>query len=113
MHDRERCMLLVRTSAGRQTIVHASRQAVEAGVEREMTLAHARSLLAAEPLVREYVSADDQVGLERLAVWATRFSPSVMVDPDDHGLLIDITGCERIYRGEHNLLKQLLDAVAS
>lgn len=78
-----------------------------------MTLAHARSLLAAEPLVQEHAPADDRGGLERLAVWATRFSPSVMVDGNDHGLLIDITGCAHLYQGERPLVTQLLKGVAS
>jgi protein ImuB len=108
-----RCILLVRTAANRQTVACACPRAVEAGVRPGMTLAHARALLprrGGEPCVREHDPQRDRHGLLRLARWATRFAPAVQVDGDD-GLLMDVTGCARLYHGESNLLARLIDAL--
>ena len=78
-----------------------------------MTLAHARALLPrslGEPQVLEHDPQRDRQSLGRLARWATRFAPKVQADGDD-GLLMDVTGCDRLYHGERNLLTQLLTAL--
>jgi len=55
----------------------------------------------------------DRAALRRLAEWATTYLPSVAPEVHDptgdaadgaFGLLADITGCERLYHGEANLL---------
>lgn len=95
------------------------------GVLPGMTLAHARALCRGRLLVAPLRPGQDRQALHRLAAWATRFAP--MVEPDDDhdrnddnpqaasfpmpGLLADITGCERLYHGEENLLQCLLAAV--
>jgi protein ImuB len=117
--------LLVREVASRQEVVHACDIALQAGVlpanassHAGMTLAHARALLGARKVrVLPSDPTGDRDALERLAAWATRFVPLASADmPDDDmlampGLLADITGCERLYHGEDNLLRQLLAAV--
>lgn len=50
----------------------------------------------------------DGHALQRLAAWALRFSPLVMRDQQD-GLLIDITGCAHLWKGEEGLRQDLLD----
>lgn len=45
-----------------------------------------------------------------LAVWAQRFSPTVALDGDD-GLMLDIAGCQRLFKGEQNLLDTMLAAL--
>jgi len=112
--ESRRCVLLVRTVANRQTLASACPRAVRAGVKPGMTLAHARALLPrrdGEPQVLEHDPPCDRQALARLARWATRFAPNAQADGDD-GLLMDVTGCDRLYRGERNLLGQLLDALA-
>jgi protein ImuB len=48
--------------------------------------------------------------LRRLAGWAVRFSPLVeVVEPDT--LLIDITGCERLFGGEANIARQAVEGL--
>ncbi len=72
-----------------------------------MTLAHARALLGGGPVdVRRHDVADDQRALVALGRWAMRFTPSVGLDPEPqtHGLLLDITGCERLFKGFHRML---------
>lgn len=72
-----------------------------------MDLAHARALLPAGRVwAGEYRPDRDAVALRALAEWATRFSPLVAPDPPD-GLLLDISGCERVFRGEARLVNSI------
>ncbi len=75
-----------------------------AGVRPGMTLAHARALLP-EWIVHEHPHepARDAAALNALANWAVRFAPWVMPD-HPNGLLLDITGCERLYGDERRLV---------
>lgn len=50
----------------------------------------------------------DGHALQRLAAWALRFSPLVMRDGQE-GLLIDITGCAHLWKGETGLRQDMLD----
>jgi protein ImuB len=54
--------------------------------------------------------AEDQRGLEQLAVWATRYSPIVGLEdgPRPHSLLIDVTGCAACFGGEDKLLDRVV-----
>ncbi|NNM26023.1 MAG: DNA polymerase Y family protein [Phycisphaerales bacterium] len=103
-------MLLVRTIAGAQRVIHACGQAIAAGVRPGLTLAHARALLATEPIVAPDDERRSDRALRALAVWAQRFSPLVASDPPA-GLWLDITGCERVFHGERRLLNLLGNAL--
>jgi protein ImuB len=46
----------------------------------------------------------DEAALHALACWALRFSPAVAPDPPD-GLMIDITGTQRLHRSESKLIR--------
>ncbi len=48
----------------------------------------------------------DMAFLERLALWATRYTPLASVDPPD-GLAMDVTGCADLFGGEAALLRQV------
>ena len=48
----------------------------------------------------------DLAFLERLALWATRFTPLAAIDPPD-GLALDITGCAGLFGGEAALLARV------
>ena len=52
----------------------------------------------------------DRVALESLAVWADRFSPCVHIEGDDT-LLLDVSGCHRLFPDEEALLQQVVDAL--
>lgn len=101
-------MLLCETLHNVRRIVHACERARRAGVQPGMTLAHARALLDGGPcVVEEFDAIADAAMLRRLAVWATRYSPVVAPDPPD-GLLIDITGTQRLFGGEKPLLARIV-----
>lgn len=103
-------VVLTRPVGASLSVVRACSQAREAGVRAGMTLGQAQALL---PQVA--VLADDPAGdgvvLERLARWALRFSPNVeAVSPDV--LLVDVTGCARLFGGESNIVRQAVGGLA-
>ncbi len=56
----------------------------------------------------------DRAALERLARWCGRFSPWTAADPGGPGLdgvLLDITGCARVFGGEDRLMDRLVREV--
>jgi hypothetical protein len=85
-----------------------------------MDLVHARALLpdgqAERAIVTEHKPQRDAKALEKLALWATRFSPIVAVEEglehrEPDGLMLDITGCEHLFGGEAALIAHLMRAV--
>ena len=91
-------------------VVHAaSRLARADGVQRGMPLAQAKALMQGEPHELEHDPAADRRALHALARWCQRISPLVhIVHDDEHAaLVIDLTGLERVHRGEDRLLARL------
>ena len=74
-----------------------------------MTPAEAKALLPALRLEANDPEANRRA-LETLAAWAQAFSPIVQIEGSDT-LLLDVSGCERLFKGEHNLLDQALDGL--
>jgi len=91
----------------RETVGASCALAARAGVAPGMTVAHARALLSGRPL---HVSAHDEENdgraLRALAVRALRFTPVVAVDEPD-GLLLNISGCDRLWGGARALAERL------
>ncbi len=82
-----------------------NRQAEARGMAIGMRLADARALLPG--LATATASpAEDRRGLERLAFWCNRFTPSSAVDGDD-GLLLDITGAAHLFGGEAMMMAEV------
>ena len=54
--------------------------------------------------------AADAAFLERLALWAMRFTPLAAVDPPD-GLVLDVTGCTGLFGGEASLLARVSNSL--
>ncbi|MFP4222793.1 MAG: DNA polymerase Y family protein [Phycisphaeraceae bacterium] len=103
--------LLVQFERGRQVVAARCLRAAERGVEPGMTLAHARALLGRGAVeVTPFEPERDAAGLEALARWTLRFAPIAAADPPD-GLLLDVTGCERLYGSEKRLLEHVMRAV--
>jgi protein ImuB len=101
-------VVVVRRKGAR--MVHAaSRLARADGVERGMPLAQAKALARSEPLELDHDHAADRRALSNLARWCQRISPLVQpVHDDDHAaIVIDLTGLERVHRGEDRLLVRL------
>ena len=85
---------------------------MRAGVQEGMSLAHARALLPSDQLwVEPFAPQADVAALGALAEWAVRFSPRVAADVPPDGLLLDITGCQRLFGGERRLVDRVADSV--
>ena len=92
-------------SRNRLVIEACNPPAVRAGLKPGMALADGRAIVP-DVLVRPADPQADALALERLARWATRFTPRVM--PDGAGaILLDIAGCTRLFGGEEALLASL------
>jgi len=75
-----------------------------------MTLAHARALVVGLSVQEQpYTPEDDRAALQRLARWMLRFAP--VVSPDTDGLLLDLSGCERLFDGEHCHVQKITAAL--
>jgi len=79
------------------------------GLHIGMALAQARAMHPALDVVPEDADADAAL-LEGIADWCLRYTPLVACDAPD-GLLLDITGCAHLYRGEHELVADLAQRI--
>ena len=61
-----------------------------------------------ELVLRPADTAADLAFLERLALWAVRFTPLAAIDPPD-GLVLDVTGCTDLFGSEASLLTRISD----
>ncbi len=99
------------TAAGRGglRVAAVSPRAAAGGVAPGMTHADARALLpglaaaSADP-------AGDARALAALAGWCVRFTPWVALDGRD-GLMLDVSGCARLFGGEAALLARVVAAL--
>ena len=82
-----------------------NRRAVAEGLRPGMRLADARALYSSLATARADPAADRR-GLERLALWCSRFTPWCAADGAD-GLLLDITGCGHLFGGEAVLVNEI------
>ena len=91
-------------------VVQVNQAAGEIGIRLGHTLAHAQALV---PMLQSYDEnpVGDRAQLEALALWAQCLSPIVHLEGDD-SLLVDVTGCERLFRGERNLLNRAWEGCA-
>lgn len=83
--------------------------ATAAGLTVGLRLADARARIGALE-VRQAEPAADRKALECLALWATRYTPSVALYEGHNGadgLFLDITGAAHLLGGEENLLRDL------
>ncbi len=103
--------MLTLAGAGGERLYALSSEAEAAGLSRGMGVADARALA---PRLRA-TAADpeaDRKALMRFARWCGRFSPWTAPDPGEPGLdgvLLDITGCARVFGGEERLLCALAE----
>ena len=79
-----------------------------------MSVAHATALLpaAARVVLRDHAPVEDAAALLALARWAVRFSPTVAPDDPD-GLILDVTGCRRLYGGDEALAELVASSIRS
>ncbi|GGE46922.1 hypothetical protein GCM10011367_22170 [Marinicauda pacifica] len=106
------CVLTL-SGAGGERLHALTAHGEAAGLTRGMGVADARTLvpaLKAHPADPE----GDRAALMRLARWCGRFSPWTAADPGEPGLdgvLLDITGCARVFGGEAALMDRLVGEV--
>lgn len=99
--------LLVHTVQQRPVVAACCARAQGAGVRRGMRVADARALIKCGAVRIEALRPQqDAACLESLARWAMRFTPTVAVDGAE-GLLLDITGCHRLFGGVGRLTERL------
>jgi protein ImuB len=101
-------VLLTRRVASREIVARRCAVAARAGVTEEVDLTHARSLLPARMSVHVEPHRPDReaAALHALACRALKFTPLSAPDPPD-GLVLDITGTERLHRGEDRVLAMI------
>ncbi len=97
---------VIRRQGGVSRVVLCDGPAQAGGVRQGMTAAEARALLPDLHFVAENLQADRRT-MEALADGAQAFAPIVHIEGRDT-LLLDVSGCERLFRGERRLLSLAL-----
>ena len=100
----DRPLVLSRRVGASVLVEHCDGEAERLGLRPGMSLAQAQAIVP-EVRVLPHEPRGDREMLRQLANWAVRFSP--LVEPrEPDTLLIDITGCERLFGGEANIARQ-------
>ncbi|MBS0196294.1 MAG: DNA polymerase Y family protein [Planctomycetes bacterium] len=105
-------LLLTSPHAARELVRARCRAAQHLGVRIGMDVADARALIGPALRIEPHTPERNAAALRSLARWALRFSPRVAPDPPD-GLLIDITGTQRLFRSERRLRRLVERALCS
>lgn len=103
-------LVLVGRQGNRRVVTAADLAAQSMGVRVGMPATKAQVLVQGL-LVQDADPRADAEALERLAVWALRFSPIVTSDPPD-GIVIDSTGADHLHGGEAAMLEGLIGRLA-
>src|SRR3979409_35498 len=89
---------LIGQTGRRRDVVAANAAALKVGLRVGMPATKAQALVK-ELVIHHADPVADAEALERLAVWALRYSPIVAADNPD-GLVIDATGASHLHDGE-------------
>jgi len=90
-------------------VVHVNAAAAGLRIRPDQTLAEAKAMVPQLGTYDDDPEADRRQ-LESLAVWAQGLSPVVHIEGDDT-LIVDITGCERLFGGQANLLQTAMEGL--
>jgi protein ImuB len=104
-------LAVVAAERGALVLASLGAEAEAAGLRRGMGLADARAVLP-ELATRPADPLREARFLAGLARWAGRLSPWVAADGDD-GLMLDVTGCARIFGGEEGLVAVAEEGLAA
>jgi protein ImuB len=104
--DASVALVLVGQTGRRREVVAANAAAVRAGLRIGMPATKAQTLVK-ELVIHHADPVGDAEALERLAVWALRYSPVVAADDPD-GLVIDATGASHLHGGEDAMLADVI-----
>lgn len=103
-------LVLARAVGGARVVERVCPRARALGLRPGLSLAQARALVPGLT-VAPHEPHRDRVVLMHLARWAYRFSPAV--EPVEPGtLLLDITGCQRLFGGEEAIARQAVTGLA-
>lgn len=109
-------LALVRREAKGIRLFALNEAAAASGLKPGMTLADARAILPDLATAKADVEAD-AADLNRLALWAMRFTPLVAINRSTGGeadaLWLDVTGCTHLFGGEAALLDELAARLAA
>ncbi|MBC8108864.1 MAG: DNA polymerase Y family protein [Anaerolineae bacterium] len=105
-------LVLVQPIAQRELIVAVNDAARAKSIRPGMTLSEARALDATVKHA-SHEPYRDAIALEALARWMMRFSPIVspLAAIQNHGLFLDLTGCERVFGGIDKIIPRVRDAL--
>jgi protein ImuB len=103
-------LVLVGRTGRRQEVAAANLAAVRAGLRVGMAATKAQALVK-ELVIHDADPDGDAEALERLAVWALRYSPIAAADAPD-GLVIDATGASHLHGGEGAMLADIVGRLA-
>jgi protein ImuB len=104
-------LVLVGQAGRRREVVAANAAAIRIGLRVGMPATKAQALVK-ELVIHHADPAADGEALERLAVWALRYSPVVAIDGPD-GLVIDATGASHLHGGEDAILADMISRLES
>lgn len=104
-------LVLVGREGNRRVVTATDRLAEAARLSVGMAATKAQALVPGLAVI-DADPAGDSDALDRLAVWALRFSPVVAADPPD-GIVIDTTGADHLHGGEEKMLRDLVDRFAA
>jgi protein ImuB len=99
-------LVLVGRAGRRREVVAVNAAAIQVGLRIGMPATMAQALVK-ELVIHHADPAADAEALERLAVWALRYSPIVAADNPD-GLVIDATGASHLHGGEDAMLADMI-----
>ena len=102
-------IVTITSQAGALRLVHVDRTARDLDLRPGHTPADAKAI-APHLVTYDDDPQADRRQLEALAVWALSLSPIVHLEGDDT-LFVDVTGCERLFGGEENLLRRAMDGL--
>jgi protein ImuB len=107
--DPERPLVLSVDASGGPRIAALNEAAEEAGLGVTGRIADARALVT-DLQIRPAAPAADDAALRRLALWATRYTPTVALWGEAEGadgLFLDVTGATHLLGGEEGLVADL------
>jgi protein ImuB len=105
---REPVILLYVQRHGKQLVQRCCAVAAGRGVRPGMTVAQATALLDRPAVLLAWEPEQDVLALQALARWCVRLTPRVMPilgRGSSHGLMLDMTGCDRLYGGPHRMVE--------
>lgn len=101
--------MLVKTLASRRLVVVACRAAQSQGIRPGLDLTEAHALCPGL-VYADHEPDKDMRSLEALGRWMMRFTPVVALEAPD-ALVLDVTGCQRVFGGLDRLIQLVSDAM--